>query len=259
MTKQTSKILDNLLTDLQLYTGKSIEELRQHMEGCREENRNKWLSMDRVEFISANEFYCNDLNAAYQATAWLLRDKPICDIIRSIPESAAKYNWKTVFDYGAGVATPSLVLAELTDSSVAITLGDFKVAALDFARWKATRYNLRIDVQIFDIREETPPIESPVDCVLCIHMIGHSLNPFRTLAKIATMGKHAVWLDDFRIEEYEENDLYPMHQLKPDGWDEIWDTVFTSLGNNVQASTVYGLNAGILAERWIDWTGWRKD
>ncbi len=251
-----SKILSNLLVDLSEYTGNTMADLQLHMDECRQENKDEWLREHIQEFVAANEFYSSDENAIYQSTAWLLRDEPMCDIIESIPKSAIKFNWETLFDYGGGIGTPSLVLAE-TNRDIAITIADFDCPALSFAKWKAGAYQLdNIEFKNFCRCDEVPPIVRPRDCVLCIHMIGHSLNPFRTLAEIATKGKYAVWLNDFRVKEYAEDDKYPMHQRKPNGWDIVWADAFEPIGNHVFKSKLFGLDADIQAGMWINSTGW---
>lgn len=254
-----SRILSSLLVDLAEYTGDNMADLQTHMTECRRENRNEWLEKQVQDFVDANEFYSSDENAIYQSTAWLLRDGPMCEIIQSIPESAIRLGWKTVFDYGGGIATPSLVLAE-TNRNVTITCADFDCPALSFAKWKAAAYQLdNIEFKNFCSCDEVPPIVQPVDCILCIHVIGHSLNPFRTLAEVATKGKYSIWLSDFRVKNLAEDDLYPMHQKKPYNWDTIFNDVYEPVGNYAQKSKVFGLDADILAEMWITSTGWFRE
>jgi len=253
-----NNILSSLLVDLGEYTGDNMTDLQIRMDECRHENKNEWLQRQVRDFVSANDFYSSDENAIYQSTAWLLRDEPMCEIIKSIPESANKLGWKTVFDYGAGIATPSLVLAESCD--VKVTIGDFDCPALSYAKWKTMMYQLEnIEFEDFCSCDEVPKIENPVDCVLCIHVIGHSLNPFRTLAEVATKGKYSVWLSDFRVKDVAEDDLYPMHQKKPNGWDKIFNEIYQPIGNHVLMSTVFGLDADELAEMWITGAGWNKE
>jgi len=254
-----TNILSSLLVDLAEYTGDNMTDLQIRMDECRHENKTEWLEKQVHDFVTANEFYSSDENAIYQSTAWLLRDGPMCEIIKSIPESAIKLDWKTVFDYGGGIGTPSLILAE-TNKDIAVTIADFDCPALSFAKWKAMVYQLdNIEFRDFCCCNEVPAIENPVDCVLCIHVIGHSLNPFRTLAEVATKGKYSIWLSDFRVMEYAEDDIYPMHQRKPDGWDTVFNDVFEPVGNHVLKSKVFGLDANGLAEIWIDSTGWAKE
>jgi len=235
---------------------RTMVDLQIRMDECRQENKDEWLEQHIRDFVAANDFYSSDENAIYQSTAWLLRDEPMCDIIRSIPKSAEKFNWKTVFDYGAGIGTPSLVLAE-TCRDITITMGDFDCPALSLAKWKTMVYQLEnVEFRDFCSCDEVSVIDQPVDCVLCIHVIGHSLNPFRTLAEVTTKGKYSVWLSDFRVKELAEDDLYPMHQRKPNGWDTIFKDAFEPIGNHVYESKVFGLDADVLAEMWIDNAGW---
>jgi len=244
-----SSILSNLMVDLSEYTGKTMADLQVHMDACRQENKDEWLSIEPQNFAHTNKFYSSDENAIYQSTAWLLRDEPMRDIILSIPVSAAQYGWKTVFDYGAGIGTPGLVLAEST--YVDVTMADFDCPALSFAKWKAEAYELpNVRFEHFSDCQEVPLIDIPIDCALCIHVIGHSLNPFRTLAEISTKSKYVVWLNDFRVKENAEDDLYPMHQKKPNGWDDAWREAYEPMGHHVQMSTVFGLSADTLAEKW---------
>jgi len=251
-----TNILSNLLIDLAEYTGDNMADLQKHMDSCRQENKDEWLERSSRGFVSANDFYSSDENALYQSTAWLLRDEPMCEIIRSISESAKELDWKTVFDYGAGIATSSLVLAE-TANDVAVTIGDFDCPAQSFAKWKAMAYQLgNVSFEDFCTCDEVPLIESLVDCVLCIHVIGHSLNPFRTLAEVATKGKYSVWLNDFRVNDIASDDLYPMHQKKPKGWDIVFNDAFEPIGNHVLRSKIFGLDADRLAETWITSTEW---
>lgn len=245
-----SKILSSLLIDLAEYTGDTMAEIQSRMDNCRHENAEEWLALNPETFVDANEFYSMDESAIYQSTAWLLRDQPMREIIMSIPESAEKFEWETVFDYGTGIGTPSLVLAEL-NNRVKIAAADFDCPAMSFAKWKAQVHQLDIEFENFCTCLEVPTIGQPRDCVLCIHVIGHSLNPLRTLAEVATHGKYTVWLNDFRVHELTPDDMYPMHQKKPAGWDKIWNEIYEPVGNHVQRSKVFGLDADKLALEWL--------
>ena len=249
-----SQILSNLLVDLSEFTGETMTQIQAKMDASREESAQRWLSLGATNFTMANEFYETNEFSAYQSTAWMLRDAPMREIILSTPESAKRLGWQSVFDYGAGIGTTSLVLAELSDKKLArsIRMGDFNCPALSFAEWKAHKYKLPVKCTHFCACEEVPAIEDFYDCVLSIHVIGHCLNPFRTLAEIATHGKYSVWISDFRVCEIEKEDIYPTHRRKPSGWDIIWPRVYESVGSHVQRSKVYMQDANVLALEWIE-------
>jgi len=50
-----------------------------------------------------------------------------------------------------------------------------------------------------------------------------------------------------------------MHQRKPHGWDIIWNEAYRPVGNHVQKSKLFGLDADRLAEMWITDTGWVQE
>lgn len=248
-----SIILDNLRTDLAEYLGVPYGLANKTtMEVAGDKAKKDWEFYDPLHsqvhdnpYEAVNEFYMRTRHYLAECTDWHDRDNTVRHWTETLVKHAKELRWESVLDYGAGIATHSLVLAEQTGLEVVIA--DFDCPAMQFALWKAEKYQLPVTFITFDPTLPVQPVDKPYDCIICTDVVGHSLYPYDLLAEVLTHCRYTLWNSDFRVSS---TDRYPMHQEKPRMWDKTWTSATVPIAPFLFHSLAFGHNAKTLAERW---------
>ena len=251
------RILDDILEDYKEFMQISHGEALSEMKNCLEEAKIKWLNNRPANFIDANMFYTRAAHVPAMCTSWTLREPTLRVWSEMLIENYGLLNWRSVLDYGAGVCSHPLAMADAGCSG--IVASDFYGPAFSFAQWRAWKYSLDVEFQYFHPKLDVQPIFSNCDCIICLHVIGHSWNPYGLLSQVLSRGKYVLWCDDFRTTEDPLDNIYPMHRIKPSGWDEIFYGSLTRIDRWLFESNVYGMEASQLECKWIEQSGWSRD
>jgi len=241
-----SKIIKFMRQDLAKYLNLPYGVANQPMELIGDLAKAQWNKLAPRSPQEENQFYLKTHHYLRECTDWHDRDATVRKWNDTLLEYAEKLNWQLVLDYGAGIATHSLVLAEEGNVKT-VVIADFDCPALSFAAWKADRYDLRgIRWRLFDPNLVVQPVVNNYDCIICTDVIGHSTRPYAMLAEIMTHTTYTLWNSDFRVSG---SDRYPMHHPKPRHWDKIWKSVTDSIAPFLFRSRVKGQDAKELAEK----------
>lgn len=250
-----SKILSELLPDLQEFLGLDDEAMRVELETCRQVGGERWLAKKPKNYMEAAKFYQTADHSLAQYVAWFLRDTTICEWPFQLVEHARTLGWGKVLDYGAGLSVHSSIMAEQGCPNV--WAADFSCPVFSFAQMRARKYDIPLKFLIFYPDMEVQPLWEQWDCIICVHVIGHSYNPFQMLAEIAGHSQYVFWCSDFRLEEDPKDDIQPMHRRKPPMWDDIFARTFTQVDQWLYKSNVFPhSNTFRLGLDWIKESGW---
>jgi len=243
-----SEIVKNLRYDLAEYLRLPYGVANRPMELIGELAKEEWNNLNPRNPQEENFFYLHTQHYLQECSDWHDRDATVRKWNDTLLEYADKLNWQYVLDYGAGIATPALVLAEESDVET-IVIADFDCPALNFAAWKAHKYGLehRTIWRVFDTDLVVQPVENQYDCIICTDVIGHSNAPYAMLAEIMTHTTYVLWNGDFRVSNA---DRYPMHHTKPRGWDGVWGLVAQPVASFLFNSKVTGQSVDELTQRW---------
>jgi SAM-dependent methyltransferase len=243
-----SKVLKFLRSDLAEYLQLPYGVANKQMEVVGEFAKQEWEALNPRSPQQENQFYLKTMHYLQECTDWHDRDRTVRKWNDLLLEYAEKEQWESVLDYGCGIATHSLVLAE--DSNVGtVVLADFNNPAINYASWKAHKYELQDKVQflMFNPDLAVQPVPIPFDCIICTDVIGHSAYPYRMLAEVLTHCKWTLWNSDFRASP---DDRYPMHHRKPPGWDRVWEMATFPVEPFLLKSRIFGQDAQVLARKW---------
>lgn len=210
--------------------------------------RDKWNSINPQSPQDENQFYLQTKHYLQECTDWHDKDRTVRKWNDTLIKYTEKENWRTVLDYGCGIATHSLVLAEESNINT-VVLADFNNPAINYASWKVAKYRLEDKVKffIFEPSIAVQPVPANFDCIICTDVIGHSTQPYRMLAEILTHCKWTLWNSDFRVSM---TDRYPMHHMKPSNWDMVWNMAVTPVEPFLFKSRVFEQDAQVLAKKW---------
>jgi len=218
-----SRIYHTLLADFMEYQGISDEaEAHRQFKQAELTAKQQWLELrpqtaaDKARFYRQADYYIADL------THWLLRDSAVAAFLNMLRQYLSKYQLRTVLDYGCGIGTQGLALAE---AGAEVTLMDIEGPVWDYAQWRAKKHGL------FDKVRWAPlaPILDEYDLMLCVDVIGHVPDPFRLLDELGDKARYLFYNMDFRIQEKAEDDRYPQHHRKPDKWEGAFRACFKQI------------------------------
>lgn len=242
-----SKIIKFMRQDLARYLNLPYGVANQPMELIGDLAKTQWEKLAPRSPQEQNQFYVKTYHYLRECSDWHDRDTTVRRWNDTLLEYAKKLNWQSVLDYGAGIATHSLVLAEESDIK-RVVIADFNCPAMSFAAWKADRYNLRrVQWRLFDPDLAVQPVTNNYDCIICTDVIGHSTRPYAMLAEIMTHTTYVLWNSDFRVST---GDRYPMHHSKPKNWDRVWGATTFPIASFLFKSRVTGQDAKGLVEKW---------
>lgn len=214
-----------LLSDYMEYQGIADEaEANSQFRQAELTAKERWLeakletAADKARFYREADFYIGDL------TGWMLRDRAVADFIPMLRGYLTKHDIKTVLDYGCGIGTQGLALAE---AGADVALMDIEGPVWDYARWRAERHGFLTKTRWLPLG----PVMDSYDLILCIDTIAHVPNPFRLLREFSDKAKFLFLNEDFRIQEKAEDDRYPQHHRRPDGWDTALREKFVNNDN----------------------------
>lgn len=171
--KQTQKEMDLELAELM---GISVKEVECHLIAGK-----KSIQIHKGSEIPSDDEDTTNLYKDFSFIDWIgyLRTLMYTSIHRRgnlIPFLKQQKN-KKCLDYGCGVGSHSIVLAELGND---ITILDVKGKALDFVCKRLKRRNIKFD--FLDEQSELP--KNKYDVVICIETLEHVFNPASVLRKI---------------------------------------------------------------------------
>jgi len=243
-----SRIAKFLKCDLAEYLNLPYGVANRPMELIGDLAKAEWNKLSPRSPQEENQFYAKTHHYLQECSDWHDRDTTVRRWNDTLLEYAQRLNWQSVLDYGAGIATHSLVLAEESDVKT-IVIADFNCPALSFAAWKADKYQLAQKVQwrLFDPNLVVQPVLFDYDCIICTDVIGHSTQPFRMFAEIMTHCEYTLWNSDFRVSSA---DRYPMHHPKPSNWDVVWELATQPVASFLFKSRLFGQDAKVLVEEW---------
>ena len=233
--------------DLAKYLNLPYGVANQPMELIGDLAKTQWNKLAPSNPQEENEFYVKTYHYLRECTNWHDRDTTVRKWNDTLLEYSERLNWQSVLDYGAGIATHSLVLAEMSNVKT-IIIADFNCPAMSFAAWKVDKYQLQgVQWRLFDPGLVVQPVLQDYDCIICTDVIGHSNAPYAMLAEIMTHSTYVLWNSDFRVSS---GDRYPMHHVKPRHWDRIWESVAEPVASFLFESRVAGRDAKMLVEKW---------
>jgi len=243
-----SKIIKFMRQDLAEYLNLPYGVANRPMELIGDLAKEEWNRLSPQTPEEENQFYLKTQHYLQECSDWHDRDATVRRWNDTLLEYAERFDWQSILDYGAGIATHSLVLAEESDVKT-VVIADFNCPAMAFAAWKVNKYKLGPKVQwrLFDPSLIVQPVVNNYDCIICTDVIGHSNAPYAMLAEIMTHSTYALWNSDFRVSG---NDRYPMHHLRPRYWDKVWKLVAQPIVPFLFKSRITGQDAKELAEKW---------
>jgi len=207
-----SEIYRTLLADYVEYMSVSEETAHRQFREAELELKRRWLKLkpetpaEQARFYRQEKLYIADL------TSWLLRDSAVAGFLNMLRRYLQKYQLCTVLDYGAGIGSQGLALAE---AGADVTLMDIEGPVWDYAQWRAKRHGLYDQVRWLPLA----PILDEYDLVLCVDVIAHVPDPFRLLDELKDKARFTFFNKDFRIQDRAEDDRYPQHHREPSGWE----------------------------------------
>ena len=243
-----SKVLKFLRSDLAEYLQLPYGVANRPMELIGDLAKEEWTNLSPKSAQDENQFYLNTKHYLQECTDWHDKDSTVRKWHKTLLKYAEKENWQSILDYGAGIATQSLILAEESNIPT-IVIADFNCPSLSFVSWKAMKYRLEHKVKflMFDPNLPVQLVYNDYDCIICTDVIGHSTQPYAMLAEILTHCQWTLWNSDFRVSA---TDRYPMHHMKPRNWDTVWDIATQPVESFLYKSRVFGQDANELVQRW---------
>ena len=206
-----SQIYHALLADYVEYRGVSEEAARRQFREAEVKLKEHWLALkprtpaEQARFYRQEKLYIADL------TGWLLRDGAVAGFLSMLRKYLQKYQLRTVLDYGCGIGSQGLALAE---AGAEVTLMDIEGPVWEYAQWRAKKHGLHDKVRWVPLA----PILDDYDLILCVDVVGHVPDPFRLLQELSDKAKFTFFNKDFRVRDKAEDDRYPQHHREPDGW-----------------------------------------
>jgi len=116
-----------------------------------------------------------------------------------LAKTAEEEGWRKVLDFGCGIGTDGLVLAE---AGLEVHFLDVVGSAFNFARWRAIKYGFK-KTKFFPLQ----PISQKYDCIICVDVLGHTASPRNTIKHLMDWTDNLWLLDNVHEghEEYHEN------------------------------------------------------
>jgi len=108
---------------------------------------------------------------------------------------AGEENWQKVLDFGCGIGSDGLVLAE---AGLEVHFLDVLNSAFNFARWRAVKYGFK-KTKFFLLQ----PVSQHYDCIICVDVLGHTANPRKAIIELMRW-THNLWLLDNIHEGHED-------------------------------------------------------
>jgi len=176
--------------DVIAFTGSTRKEVLGRMMHGTELIRDEWLAWEKQGPMTEQRmtaFYKQTPNYIYDLGRWHLwepgkraSDIRMVEVMQAIPV-------KSILDFGGGVGFNALMLAE---AGFEVTLADLKSASLEFARLRAKRHGIKLEIWQTDI--EPMPRRAKYDVILALDVLEHLPRDVleETVAKLVRL-KHA--------------------------------------------------------------------
>ena len=153
--------------ELRQYLGRSFQDGVDSSWALAEE----WLREPRTSRDAVESFYKETPWYVYNLVIWnASHQRPL--YVKMAAEIIETHSIKSVLDFGAGVGTDSLELAEL---GLNVTACDFDNEASRFLRWRAKRRGL--DIRFVDAATAEQILHKPVDMLWLMDVLEHLLEP----------------------------------------------------------------------------------
>ena len=162
-----------VLVELQRYSGLSLEQVRTLAERSPLMTKETWEARDRSTPEGVQDFYDHVAHWVYGTLAYHGRQAEGENVPLPVQAAAAVDGRRPgdFLDFGAGVATASLLFAELGWRT---TAADVSAPLLDFARWRFSDRGIKAGV--IDLSRERLP-EQAFDVVCAFNTMVHVQNP----------------------------------------------------------------------------------
>ncbi len=200
----------NLIADLTEYSNRSNEAVLSMMNRAAQNAADKWQRGEREQFYKKHKDY------VFELTHWHTQFDYRLKWTEQILEFATRMKLHRVLDYGCGIGTDGLSLAEL---GMDVDLFDVGEEVKRFVKWKITKYGLSSARLIDDPRDD-------YDITVMCDVIGHLENPVETIVSLAQRTRYLFYTEDFNIGVA----AYPMHHNKPVNFDRVFRKAFRGIG-----------------------------
>lgn len=172
------RMIETIWSDLAAFTDRDRDSIQQLAYTAAERLAVKWHRWRDKSSRGLLEYYRAADDFLYELALWHTTGEVRQRRIERTVQAAKRYGVRTVLDYGCGIGTDGICLA---DSGMQADLADLPTRALEFAAWRSKRYGL--PVRILHIPEHDPDFAGavemlgrrygPWDMVVCFDVIEH--------------------------------------------------------------------------------------
>jgi len=170
------------LTELVQYTGRPREEVLARCEQHREQLKERWGEQSRDDAEAIGEFY-RDADAHIYGLLWwhCLQRGPAVAWNAHILELARRHGASSCLDFGGGIGSNALMFQ---NAGIETTLAEISRPGLDFARWRADRRGVKLD--LVDLNQESLE-DRTFDLVTAIDVLEHVPDAVATLEQLTSL------------------------------------------------------------------------
>ncbi len=218
---------ENIIAD---FLDKSVEEVRERMKNATEHMAREWKYHNEDSDI--NRFYSQTDGYVFELEDWHIADKMKQAGMIVIGSQA---RGKKFLEYGCGIADTSLI-ASLASAEEVHAL-DLPSVTLDYARFRAERFPLKVPVKFIESVEDIGQLVLPdgyYDLVAAEDVFEHVSDPVAHAKKIYGALKKSGSM--YFSTEFVHSDFHPMHLKSNDGLHGIeWLYQLEELGYTVMS------------------------
>jgi glycosyltransferase involved in cell wall biosynthesis len=211
-------IRNRLIADLVEFTGHSESQVRADMERAAGMSEQKWRSGQRDRFYEDHKYYVHEL------THWHTNFPYRMQWTEQIVAFASKMGLRKALDFGCGIATDGLSLAEL---GMDVHLLEVGREQRRYISWKIAKYGL-------DNAKLWGKPDNDYDLAILCDVIGHVDDPIDVIKTLARCSRYVFYTEDFDIGV----PAYPMHLPKPVNFDRVFNACFRRLSGNFVESRI---------------------
>lgn len=178
-------------------------ELERRLAAGKAELRDRWLAGSR----NPDVFYEREVGDAYiyDLTEWHAKDPEVAAWVDRVVSVAKERGARRILDFGAGIGTYSLALAE---AGFSVEACDVNPELRAYMRWRASRH------AVADRLVVTAAPSAGYDMVVCIDTVEHLADPVEWVRSIRSrMSSDATLLLTWAF--FQLGDAYPMHLPEP--------------------------------------------
>lgn len=200
---------DGIAADIASYTGEPVSVVLEKMSRAKHELKRLWeeTSVDTSDAASVRSFYRDQFVEAYELADWH------CGRENGVPPLnyagaalfARRKGLCRVLDFGSGIGTGSLCLAEV---GCEVHAADVARQLLDFVRHRFARRQRSI--RVFDLAAGERPAANHYDLITCFDVLEHIPDQLATLRELASYLRKGGYLFVTLMEDSSHPDR-PMH------------------------------------------------